>query len=189
MKYKKLFTGAILFIAITSLAFTSVITKDIIVKDSSIKWKAYKVTGEHYGTVLLKEGILKFENDILIGGTFIVDMTSLSVDDQKGMKKRFLTKHLKSDDFFDIKNHATSSLRFTEVLRAENTYQISADLTIKGITKPISFEMDIVDNKATTKLKINRTHYNIRYRSTSFFQDLKNKAIHDEFDLDVTLNF
>ena len=189
MNYKKLFIGTILLIAITSLAFTSVITKDIIVKDSSIKWKAYKVTGEHYGTVLLKEGVLKFENDILIGGTFIVDMTSLSVDDQKGMKKRFLTKHLKSDDFFDIKNHTTSSLTFTEVIKSANTYQITADLTIKGITKPVSFEMNIVDNKATSKLKINRTHYNIKYRSTSFFQDLKNKAIHDEFDLEVTLTF
>ena len=189
MNYKKLFIGAILLIAVTSLAFTSVITQDIIVKDSSIKWKAYKVTGEHYGTVLLKDGILKFDNDILTGGTFIVDMTSLSVDDQKGMKKKFLTKHLKSDDFFDIKNHTTSSLTFTNVLKAENTYQITANLTIKGITKPISFEMNIVDNKATAKLKINRTHYNIRYRSTSFFQDLKNKAIHDEFDLEVTLTF
>ena len=189
MNYKKQFIGAILLIAITSLAFTSVITKDIIVKDSSIKWKAYKVTGDHYGTVLLKEGVLKFENDILIGGTFIVDMTSLSVDDQKGMKKRFLTKHLKSDDFFDIKNHTTSSLTFTEVLKTENTYQITADLTIKEITKPISFEMSIENNNATAKLKVNRTHYNIKYRSTSFFQDLKNKAIHDDFDLEVKLSY
>ena len=189
MNYKKLFIGAILLIAITSLAFTSVITKDIIVKESSIKWKAYKVTGEHYGTVLLKEGVLKFENDVLIGGSFVVDMTSLSVSDQKGMKKKFLTKHLKSDDFFDIKNYTTSSLTFTEVLNTENTYQVTADLTIKGITKPVSFEMDFVDNKATTKLKINRTHYNIKYRSSNFFDNLKNKAIDDEFDLDVTLFF
>ncbi len=132
---------------------------------------------------------MKFENDILIGGEFIVDMTSLTVDDLKGMKKKFLTKHLKSDDFFDVKKHATSSLIFTEVIKAKNSYAITADLTIKGITKPVSIYMGIVDNKATTKLKINRTHYNIKYRSTSFFDNLKNKAINDEFDLDVTLTF
>lgn len=189
MNYKKLFFGVIICIAITSLAFTSVTTQDVIVKESSIKWKAYKVTGEHNGTILLKSGVLKFENEMLIGGDFIVDMTSLTVDDQKGMKKKFLTKHLKSDDFFDVKKHTTSSLTFTEVLIAENSYAITADLTIKGITKPVSFYMSIVDNIATTKLKINRTHFNIKYRSTSFFDNLKNKAITDEFDLEVTLTF
>jgi len=189
MNNKKLFFGVILLIAITSLAFTSVITKDIIVKESTIKWNAYKVTGEHYGTILLKKGVLKFENDILIGGSFTVDMTSLTVDDQKGMKKKFLTKHLKSDDFFDVKNHTTSSLIFTEVLKTESSYTITADLIIKGITKPISFNMNIKNNIATTKLKINRTHYNIKYRSTSFFENLKNKAINDEFDLEVKLTF
>ena len=189
MNHKKLFFGVILFIAITSLAFTSIITKDIIVKESSIKWNAYKVTGEHYGTILLKEGVLKFENDILIGGSFIVDMTSLTVDDQKGMKKKFLTKHLKSDDFFDVENHLTSSLIFTKVEKNKNNYTIIANLTIKGIAKPISFNMNIQDNTAKTKLKVNRTHYNIKYRSTSFFQDLKNKAINDEFDLEITLKF
>lgn len=189
MNYKKLFIGVILFIAITSLAFTPAITKDIIVKESSIKWNAYKITGEHNGTILLKDGVLKFENDILIGGSFIVDMTSITVDDQKGMKKKFLTKHLKSDDFFDVKKHATSSLTFTEVLKTKDSYAITANLTIKGITKPVLFDMNIVDNKATTKLKINRTHYNIRYRSTSFFDNLKNKAINDEFDLEVMLIF
>jgi len=189
MSYKKLFIGVIICFAITSLAFTSVIPKDIIVKESSIKWKAYKVTGKHYGTILLKDGVLKFENNILIGGSFIVDMTSLTVDDQKGMKKKFLTKHLKSNDFFDVKNHTTSNLIFTEVLKTDNSYAITADLTIKGITKPVSFDMNITDNKATTKLKVNRTDYNIKYRSTSFFDDLKNKAIDDEFDLEVQLTF
>ena len=88
-----------------------------------------------------------------------------------------------------MKNHATSSLTFTEVLKVDNSYAITADLTIKGITKPVLFEMNIIDNKATAKLKINRTHYNIRYRSTSFFENLKNKAINDEFDLKVILIF
>ena len=65
MNYKKLSIGVILFIAIISLSFTSTINKDIIVKESSIEWKAYKVTGNHYGTILLKDGVLKFENKIL----------------------------------------------------------------------------------------------------------------------------
>lgn len=187
MNYKKLFIGAILLIAITSLAFTSVITKDIIVKDSSIKWNAYKITGQHYGLIQLKEGVFRFENNQLTGGVFTVDMTSLTVEDLKGMKKKFLTKHLKSDDFFDVKNYSLSSLKFTEVTKVNNTYQITADLTIKDITKPVSFEMNVMDHKATTKLKINRTHYNIKYRSNSFFDNLKNKAIDDEFDLEITL--
>lgn len=189
MNYKKLSIGVILFIAIISAAFTSTINKDIIVKESSIEWKAYKVTGNHYGTILLKDGVLKFENEILTGGTFTVDMKSLTVNDLKGMKKKILTKHLKSEDFFDVKNHGLSSLIFTKVIKNEKSYTVTANLTIKGITKPVSFYMIIQGNTATTNLKINRTHYNIKYRSPSFFENLKNKAIYDEFDLDVKLNF
>ena len=38
-------------------------------------------------------------------------------------------------------------------------------------------------------VEIDRTEYDIRYGSSSFFDDLKDKAIYDEFDLNVTLNF
>jgi len=189
MNHKNLFFGITLFIAVISLAFTTIITKDVKVKESTIKWNAYKVTGQHYGFIQLKEGTLSFENGQLVGGTFVVDMTSLTVEDQKGMKKKILTKHLKSNDFFDVKNHPTSNLIFTEVLKTENTYHITADLTIKEITKPVSFDMNLQNHKATTNLKINRTHYNIKYRSSSFFDNLKNKAIHDDFDLEIILIF
>jgi len=189
MNHKKLFIGITLFIAVISLAFTTIITKDVKVKESTIKWNAYKVTGQHYGFIHLKEGTLSFENDQLVGGSFTVDMTSLTVEDLKGMKKKTLTKHLKSNDFFGVKNHPTSKLIFTEVLKNEKSYTITADLTIKEITKPVSFDMSIQNNKATTSLKINRTHYNIKYRSSSFFDNLKNKAIYDDFDLEITLIF
>jgi len=189
MNHKKLFFGITLFIAVISLAFTTIITKDVKVKESIIKWNAYKVTGQHYGFIQLKEGTLRFENDHLVGGRFTVDMNSLTVEDLKGMKKKTLTKHLKSKDFFGVKNHPTSSLIFTEVLKTKNTYHITAHLTIKEITKPVSFDMRIQGNKVTTKLKINRTHYNIKYRSSSFFDNLKNKAIYDDFDLEISLTF
>jgi len=189
MNHKNLFFGITLIIAVVSLAFTTILTNDVKVKESSLKWKAYKVTGQHYGFIQLKDGTLSFENDQLVGGSFLVDMTSLTVEDLKGMKKNFLTKHLKSEDFFEVKNHPTSSLTFTEVIKTENNYSITADLTIKAITKPVSFEMKLQDNKATTALKINRTHFNIKYRSTSFFDNLKNKAINDEFDLEISLSF
>jgi len=189
MNYKSLLFGLTLFIAITSLAFTTIITKDIKVKESTIKWNAYKVTGQHFGFIQLKDGTLSFDNDQLVGGTFVVDMTSLTVEDLKGMKKRILTKHLKSNDFFGVKNHPTSNLIFTEVKKNKKSYTITADLTIKEITKPVSFEMKLQKNKATTKLKINRTHYNIKYRSANFFDNLKNKAIDDDFVLEITLIF
>ena len=69
------------------------------------------------------------------------------------------------------------------------SYKINADLTIKGITNEISFLINISKNSATTSLKIDRTKFNIKYGSASFFDGLKDRAIYDEFDLDVRLNF
>ena len=190
MKTKKILTlGLVAIIAFTSFAFTSVLIKDIKIKESTIKWKGYKVTGEHYGSIKLKHGALSFEGDKLTGGSFIMDMTSIKTEDMDPEYNAKLDGHLKNDDFFGVKNHPTASLKITSVKAKGIFNRVNADLTIKGITKPISFDMSIKDNTATAVLKIDRTKYDIKYGSASFFDGLKDKAIKDEFDLDVTLKF
>lgn len=179
-------------VAFTTFSFTTKAgeKKDIKLDKSKVVWKGYKVTGSHEGTVDLKSGFLNFDGGKLTGGEFVIDMTSISSTDLQGGGKEKLDGHLKSDDFFGVENHPTAKLVFTKVKASgKNAYSVTGNLTIKGKTNPVSFSISIYGNKATASLKVDRTKYDVRYGSTSFFDGLKDKAIYDEFDLVSDLEF
>lgn len=179
-------------VAFTAFAFTNktVEKKEIKTDKSKVVWKGYKVTGSHEGTIAIKSGSLTFDGNKLVGGEFVIDMTTISSTDLEGEYKGKLDGHLKADDFFGVENHPTSTLVFTKVTASgKNAYNVTGDLTIKGKTNPITFTISIYGNKATTSLKIDRTKYDIKYGSANFFDGLKDKAIYDEFDLVADLEF
>ncbi len=180
------FTG---FTSIASTALDNEI-KQVKTSESTVTWKGYKVTGSHHGNIDLKQGSLVFDGDQLIGGEFIVDMGSLVSNDLEGNSKGKLENHLKSDDFFGVANHPTSKLVFTKVKASgKNSYKVKGDLTIKGKTKPISFDISVYGSKATATMKVDRSLYDVKYGSGSFFDNLGDKTIYDEFDLVVDLVF
>ena len=183
---------ATLLVAFITLSFTDDKgeKKEIKTDKSTVTWKGYKVTGSHYGSVNLKSGNLVFTEGKLTGGEFVMDMSTIVTDDLTGEYKGKLEGHLKSDDFFGVEKFPTASLVFTKVKSTgKNSYEVSGDLTVKGKTEPIKFDLSIYGNKATANLKIDRTKFDIRYGSTSFFDDLQDKAIYDEFDLVTDLEF
>ena len=145
--------------------------------------------GQHEGTISLREGALEFDKKQLTGGSFVMDMTSINTTDLEGDYKNKLDGHLKANDFFGVEKHPKATLVFTSVTKNETNYSVVGDLTIKGITNKIAFDLEISGNTATTSLKVDRTKYGIKYGSASFFDDLKDKAIYDEFDLKVSLKF
>ena len=165
--------------------------KQIDIAKSQIYWKATKITGSHEGTLKLSSGELTFTDDnMLEGGSFTVDMTSLDVTDLEGEWKQKLIGHLSSDDFFSIETHKTASLKITQVSsEGGNKYAIKAALTIKGITKDIEFEAEVNSNSASATIIVDRTEFDIRYGSGKFFDNLGDKTIHDEFTLEVNLAF
>ncbi len=190
MKNNILKTGFIMILAISIASFTNVSEKSINVKESNITWKGYKVTGSHEGNINLSEGSLMFEGDNLVGGNFTMDMTSINVTDlEAGNGKEKLEGHLKSDDFFGVNNHNKAMFKINKVDGTDGAYRVFGDLTIKGKTNPASFQMTVKGNTAMASFKIDRTKYGIKYGSASFFDDLKDKAIYDEFDLNVNLTF
>ncbi len=182
----------IAIVAIITFSFTKVNAqqKEIKIENSKVVWKGYKVTGSHEGTINLKSGFLTFNEGNLNGGEFVMNMNSLITTDLEGEYKGKLEGHLKSDDFFGVEKNPTAALIFTKVEQnGKSAYKVTGDLTIKGITKQIVFDFSVYGNKATTSLKIDRTKYDVRYGSTSFFDNLKDKAIYDEFDLIADLEF
>lgn len=163
-------------------------TKKIDVAKSGIVWTGKKVTGSHTGTINLQSGNLVFKKKLVKGGTFVVDMTTINTTDLTGKGKESLDGHLKADDFFGTDKFKTATLTFTNIsTKNKNNYTITADLTIKGITKPVTFDLVVSGNTATATVKVDRTKYGIKYGSGSFFSDLGDKTISDEFELEVKL--
>jgi len=185
-------TIAIIMVAFMTFSFTTVEKnkKEINVESSKLTWKGYKVTGSHQGTISIKKGDLIFDNSKLVGGYFIIDMSSMVVTDLEGKYKEELEGHLKSNDFFGVEKFPTASLEFTNVKSiSKNSYKVNGNITIKGKTEFISFDLSVNGNKASASLKINRTKFDVRYGSTSFFDGLKDKAIYDDFELVADLEF
>ncbi|WP_109097766.1 YceI family protein [Aquimarina sp. AU58] len=180
----------LLFLAIAVVATTSTFAqkKEIKTSESTINWTGKKVTGSHTGTLNLSEGFLVFDGDNITGGEFVVDMTSLAVTDlEAGKGKEKLEGHLSSDDFFGIANHKNAKLVVTKTKKTDKGHIVAGDLTIKGKTNPIKFILAVNGGTASTTLKVDRTKYDIKYGSGSFFDNLGDKAISDEFELAVSL--
>ena len=161
--------------------------------ESSVTWHASKVTGAHFGNVPISDAKLDYTNGKITGGSFEMDMSNLTVEDltDAGSNQK-LTGHLKSDDFFSVAKFPKASMKITNVKSTDGkTYEITANLTIKGITAPVTFPatLSMVSGKmvTTAEIKFDRTKYDIKYRSGSYFEDLADKLIYDEVKLDVKL--
>lgn len=179
-----------LVVALGTLTATAQ-NKDINTSTSVIKWVGKKTGGEHSGTLKFKDGKLDFKGGKLTGGRFTVDMNSLTVTDLKaGEGKEKLEGHLKAEDFFGTAKYETARLTFKTVkAKSAGVYTITADLTIKNITKPVTFDLTVGKNSATTSFSVDRTKYDIKYKSKNFFEGLGDNFIYDDFDLTVNLQF
>ncbi len=175
------------------VAFTPVSDSDgfyrIDSKTSSLEWTATKVTGStHVGTVAVSEGGLQIEGNKVSGGKFTIDMTTINVTDLEGGMKTKLENHLKNDDFFSVEKFKTANLAIVSV----DGDNIKAKLTIKGITNEVTFPAKIVFGTdgtvtASADIKIDRTKFDIRYGSDSFFDNLGDKAIDNNIIFKVIL--
>jgi polyisoprenoid-binding protein YceI len=117
-------------------------------------------------------------------------MTTIVTTDLEGDSKNQLEGHLRSDDFFGVENFKTANLVFKKIkAKGKNQYNVTADLTIKGITKSINFDVLLNGNTATAELKVDRTKYGVKYGSGSFFSNLGDKTISDEFILDISISW
>ena len=189
MKNRLLNTGMASAIILTTIAFTPG-TKQIDVKNSTITWKGEKVTGSHQGVINLKSGYFNVEDEKILGGEFVMDMSSLTCTDLSGENKEKLEGHLKSEDFFGVEKYPSAKLVITSASQKGNgIYGVVGDLTIKETTRPITFDLKMDTESASTKLTIDRSKYDVRYGSGSFFDNLGDKTIYDNFELDITLQF
>jgi polyisoprenoid-binding protein YceI len=155
---------------------------------SKITWVGKKVTGQHAGTVNLSDGIFTSKGKKITGGSFTIDMASI----KDGEANQRLEGHLKSDDFFSTDKHPKSTFVINKIESTSgDQYTVKGNLTIKGITNEIEFPatIQIVNKQVNAKAKIivDRTKFDIKFRSGNFFENLGDKAIEDNFELNVEL--
>ncbi|MCT4642182.1 MAG: YceI family protein [Bacteriovoracaceae bacterium] len=170
-----------LLIALLTLSFAYGAGVDL--KKSSLKWTGTKVTGKHFGKIFFKSADLKMKDGKISKGNFVVDVTSLTVDDISGEWATKLANHLKNDDFFEVNKYPTATLKITST----TDKVLKGTLTIKKISNPIEISYTKKGNTLTGKMEFDRTKFNIKYKSSSFFKSLGDKAIHDKVTVDFNI--
>lgn len=174
---------------------------------STLNWEGYKPTGEHYGTAEITSGELTVKDGKLVGGEFVIDLTSITVLDieDPGMNSR-LTNHLKSADFFEVENYPEARFEITDVKPASGnaidpsmekgdvvpTHQITGNLIVKDISKSITFNanVDLKEGqfKALTNMFfLDRTEWDVKFKSKKIFANLKDDFINDEMGIQIQL--
>ena len=162
---------------------------DVDPEKSSIKWLGKKISYSHEGNIMFKDGFLELKDDQIVAGKFVVDMTSITNTDieDEGRNQR-LVGHLKSDDFFGVEKYPTASFVVIQASKFVNgKATVSGEITIKGKTEQITFEVEKSGNQYNSTVNIDRSKFDVRFGSDSFFDNLGDNAIADIFSLDITL--
>jgi polyisoprenoid-binding protein YceI len=153
---------------------------------SNIDWKGRKITGEHNGTIAIKEGEFSLNEGKLTAGKFIIDTTAITVlDITDPVTNAQFTSHLASNDFFASAEFPDAIFEMTTV----NNNHIEGNLTIKGITHTITFgaAIQVTGDMLTAMgtIIIDRTWFGIKFRSGNFFKDLGDTLVYNDFELNV----
>jgi polyisoprenoid-binding protein YceI len=162
---------------------------EVNIQKSSIEWHGKKIGKQHEGTIMLKSGSFELKDNKITSGNFVMDMNSITNTDIKdeGSNQR-LVGHLKSDDFFGVETYPTASFKITNSSGfTSGKATVSGDITIKGKTESISFDVVKTGNEFFAKIELDRSKFDVRYSSNSFFDNLGDKAIDDIFTLKVKL--
>jgi polyisoprenoid-binding protein YceI len=186
MKKRILFLSAAILVA-----GSAVMAQDykVLTDKSVLRWTGKKPTKSHTGVIQLKEGSLTVKKNQITGGTFVIDMNTMvegdGSDPNKGAR---LIGHLKSDDFFSTDKFATSTLVIKEATPfVKDEATITGDLTIKGITHPVTFKAKKIGDAYQASVSFDRSLYDVRFGSGKFFNNLGDNAIDDMIVLDVTV--
>lgn len=160
---------------------------------SVVRWIGRTPVKFHDGTIDIQEGNLSVDDNGILNGNIIIDMESINCTDLSGGGKKSLEEHLMNDDFFSVNKFKTSKINISSEMKPNNgLIDFKGNLEIKNISNPISFKSSI--NKtpegkytASSKLTFDRSMYNVKYKSKSFFDDLGDKFINDDIEIELEI--
>lgn len=165
------------------------------VTSSDVHWWGYKIAkteaSSHDGTVNVKSGNIVLKNGAVVGGTFVLDMTSINATDLSGEYQGKLNGHLKNGDFFEVEKYPTATYKITSVKKNANknyNFVVNGNLTVKGKTNAVSFPAKITSNKGvitleSDKFSFDRQKFDVAYKST--MQDV---MVKDDVDMKIKVS-
>ena len=181
----------LLGVLISGLAFGQ--TKKL--ASSDVHWWGYKIAkteaSSHDGTVNVKSGNLVLKNGSVVGGQFVLDMTTINATDLSGEYQGKLNGHLKNGDFFEVEKYPTATYKITSVKKnasKDYNFVVNGNLTVKGKTNPVSFPAKITAKNGVVtlesdKFSFDRQKFDVAYKST--MQDV---LVKDDVDLKVKVS-
>ena len=160
---------------------------------SVVRWIGRTPVKFHDGTIDIQEGNFSVDDNGILNGNIIIDMEAINCTDLSGGGKKSLEEHLMNDDFFSVNKFKTSKINISSEMKPNNgLIDFKGSLEIKNISNPISFKSSI--NKtpegkytASSKLTFDRSMYNVKYKSKSFFDDLGDKFINDDIEIELEI--
>lgn len=187
----------------TAAGTPSGVAYQVDVPRSDLKWIAFKPTGSVQGIIPITGGNIYVDGDMITGGAVELNMSGLQVQGMDAGMKEDLESHLKGtiagkeDDFFNVGKFPTATFKVINATKLENdplgTHLINGELTMKGITKPVSFKAVVdlssgVAMKATAEpFMIDRTQWDVKFMSKTFFDNLKDDFVNDQVRIELTL--
>ncbi len=156
---------------------------------SIIVWTGREVTtSKHFGNIYFASGQFEVKSGLISSGEFVVDMTTIDNQDLPEDRRPRLEAHLKSDDFFSVDSHPTALLSIINSESvSEGKWLVSGELTIKTFTHPVEFEMLNSNDGWKANLVFDRSKYEVKFRSGTFFENLGDKLIYDDIELAINL--
>ena len=160
---------------------------------SVVRWIGRTPVKFHDGTINIQEGNFSVDDNGILNGNIIIDMESINCTDLSGGGKKSLEEHLMNDDFFSVNKFKTSKINISSEMKPNNgLIDFKGNLEIKNISNPISFKSSISKTPegkytASSKLTFDRSMYNVKYKSKSFFDDLGDKFINDDIEIELEI--
>ena len=164
------------------------VTYDVNLEESTIEWQGFKPTGSHKGTINITSGSFTINEGSIQGGSFVIDMNSIK--ESEGSAR--LEGHLKSADFFEVENYPNANFEITGLEEKDGNTMLSGNLTLKDATNNVTFPVTVTNEAdvltvSSDVFKIDRSKWNVKYGSKSFFDDLKDKFINDDIELKISV--
>lgn len=166
---------------------------NIDVSNSIVKWLGRTPIKSHDGVISILEGSFSVNEKSFLKGLVVIDMNTINCTDLSGGGKTNLEGHLKNDDFFSVNTYPQAKISMVSNLKSvDGLIEFQGALEIKGKTNPIIFQSKIEEENGIYKAKgsfsFNRALYDVKYRSKSFFDDLGDKFINDEIEIEIEIS-